>query len=382
MIPKKALPWILGSTAVLGLAAAALFLIPEKLPLGAQPASPQPASAKEETELQPQQQTLPDGLYAELETNRGTILCRLYYQKAPLPVTNFAGLASGQLETSQGPAQGEPFYDGLTFHRVIDDFMIQGGCPQGNGRGGPGYRFPDQIHPSLRHDSPGILSMANSGPDTNGSQFFITHKATPWLDGKHAVFGKVVRGMETVNAIQQGDTLQTVRILARGSQAREFTYSQEDMDTRILEVREAAAAAQSQKKKALQRTIEAGYPGAQKTAAGIYYVIQEEGSGPTPEPGNTARVHYSLRLYSPAKPLLEGPVIDSSRKRGEPLAFPVGRGRVIEGWDRMVLSMRQGEKRLAVIPPSMAYGEQGAGNGVIPPNAYLVFTMELMGFSQ
>ena len=153
-------------------------------------------------------QELPDGLYAEIETSKGSIVLFLEYKKVPMAVANFVGLAEGSIEFEN--RSGKRFYDGLTFHRVIDDFMIQGGDPFGNGQGGPGYAFPDEFHISLRHEGPGILSMANSGPNTNGSQFFITHKATPWLDGKHAVFGHVVRGQEVVNAIRPGDVIDRI----------------------------------------------------------------------------------------------------------------------------------------------------------------------------
>ena len=137
---------------------------------------------------------------ATIETDRGTITLELYDEKVPRTVANFEKLA------------GEGFYDSLVFHRVIDNFMIQGGCPQGTGTGGPGYRFEDEFHPDLKHDGPGVLSMANAGPDTNGSQFFITHVATPWLDGKHSVFGRVVEGQEVVDAIRQGDVMREVSV--------------------------------------------------------------------------------------------------------------------------------------------------------------------------
>ncbi|MFQ5695204.1 MAG: peptidylprolyl isomerase [Terriglobia bacterium] len=146
------------------------------------------------------------GLYATLETSMGQITCRLFEDKAPKTVENFAGLAQGQREFADA-ASGEqvkrPFYDGLRFHRVIPQFMIQGGCPRGDGTGGPGYEFADEFHPSLKHDRPGLLSMANAGPNTNGSQFFLTVAATPWLDNRHSIFGEVVEGREVAVAISE-----------------------------------------------------------------------------------------------------------------------------------------------------------------------------------
>jgi peptidylprolyl isomerase len=177
---------------------------------------------------------LDPGIYARLETTRSapgggnTILVQLHYQRTPMTVINFVGLAEGTISHNRG--DGVRFYDGVTFHRVIDDFMIQGGDPQGTGRGGPGYRFPDEFHPDLRHSGPGILSMANAGPGTNGSQFFITHVATPWLDGRHTVFGEVVTGQEVVDAIRQGDGIRRVEIVRVGEAARNFRTDQAAFD--------------------------------------------------------------------------------------------------------------------------------------------------------
>ncbi len=175
---------------------------------------------------------LPDGVYAEMETSKGKILLQLEFEKTPLTVANFVGLAEGTKYYSKHgeppTKQDKPFYDGLTFHRVIPDFMIQGGDPLGNGTGGPGYSFRNEIVPSLRHNDKGILSMANAGPDTNGSQFFITHKDTPWLDGKHTVFGHVVQGQDVVNNIVRGDTIVKVKILRIGEKAKAFKGDEAD----------------------------------------------------------------------------------------------------------------------------------------------------------
>ena len=185
-----------------------------------------------------------DGVFAIMETSKGDIVLELHYKETPLTVTNFVGLAEGTLDA----AKGKPFYDGLKFHRVISDFMIQGGDPKGNGTGGPGYRFEDEIVDSLKHDGPGVLSMANAGAGTNGSQFFITHVETPWLDGKHTVFGRVVEGQDVVNKIAQGDTIKKVTIVRQGEEAKFFTATQADFDG----LREAVAKANAEKKTAEQ----------------------------------------------------------------------------------------------------------------------------------
>lgn len=178
---------------------------------------------------------LVEGLYAKFITSRGDILIRLEFEKTPLTVVNFVALAEGTKDSNRG--KGVRFYDGLTFHRVIPDFMIQGGDPSGNGTGGPGYRFSDEFDPKLKHDGPGILSMANAGPGTNGSQFFITHVPTPWLDGKHTVFGRVVEGQSVVNSIKQGDIIKSIEIIRLGRKAKAFQSDQAAFTTLLEKAR-------------------------------------------------------------------------------------------------------------------------------------------------
>lgn len=316
---------------------------------------------------------LKDGLYAKFDTAKGEIICLLEFEKTPLTVANFVGLTEGTKELGGGSGkQGTKFYDGLTFHRVIPDFMIQGGCPLGTGTGGPGYTFPDEIDPSLKHSEPGILSMANAGPGTNGSQFFITHVPTPWLDGKHTVFGHVISGQDVVDKIAGNDKLNSVEIIRVGAKAEAFKSDQAAFDE-LLSTMEAR---EQEKAKAAQETslkaIKDQFPDAISTPSGLQYVVVAEGSGEaTPGKGTMVKAHYTGKL-------LDGTKFDSSYDRGQPISFPVGEGRVIKGWDEAFLSMKKGEKRVLIIPSDLGYGP--AGRGPIPPNATMVFDVELVDF--
>ncbi|MFD2542060.1 peptidylprolyl isomerase [Lacinutrix gracilariae] len=305
-----------------------------------------------------------DGLYAKFNTTKGEILVALEYQKTPGTVGNFVALAEGNLENEVKP-QGTPYYDGLKFHRVIPDFMIQGGCPQGTGTGNPGYKFDDEFHPELKHDAPGILSMANAGPGTNGSQFFITHVETPWLDNNHTVFGKVVEGQDVVDAIAQGDEITTLEIVRVGADAEGFNAVEA---FRTFEgSREKRLAVEKAAQEAALDKIAAGF---NKTDSGLRYQILQEGTGAKAEKGKTVSVHYKGQLA-------DGTVFDSSYKRKEPIEFPLGVGQVISGWDEGVQLLKIGDKARFVIPSHLGYGSRGAG-GVIPPDATLIFDVELM----
>ncbi|WP_319588325.1 peptidylprolyl isomerase [uncultured Desulfobulbus sp.] len=329
--------------------------------------SGQPASSAEEKKMK-------DGLYAKITTAKGDILLKLFYNKTPLTVINFAGLAEGTLHLGgSGKPTGTPFYNGLTFHRVIANFMIQGGCPLGTGTGGPGYTFPDEFDPSLRHDGPGILSMANSGPATNGSQFFITHGATPHLDDKHTVFGRVVEGQDVVNKIDKGDAIKEIAIIRVGKEAEAFKINQAAFDAALAAIKERESGAVKAQQEKIKKMIKEQWPKAVRSDSGLYYQVEQKGEGKAPATGTTIKVHYTGRL------LLGNRKFDSSYDRSEPIAFPVGAGRVIRGWDEALSQMTKGEKRTLIIPPELAYGEKGAG-GVIPPNAWLVFDVELVSF--
>lgn len=305
-----------------------------------------------------------NGIYAKFNTPKGSILVKLTHDKTPGTVGNFVGLAEGNLENDAKP-QGKPYYNGLKFHRVIPDFMIQGGCPQGTGVGGPGYQFDDEFHSELKHDKPGVLSMANAGPGTNGSQFFITHVETSWLDNKHTVFGHVVEGQDVVDAVAQGDVIESLEIVRVGDEAKNWNAIEA---FRTFEgSREKRLAEAQQRAEEEMEKLAAGFD---KTDSGLRYKIIQKGSGKKAEKGKTVSVHYTGSLDN-------GQVFDSSYKRKEPIDFPLGMGHVISGWDEGIALLQVGDKARFVIPSHLGYGSRGAG-GVIPPDATLIFDVELM----
>ncbi len=329
--------------------------------------------------------TAPPGLYAVLETSLGTVVCALEFEKTPVTVGNFVGLAEGRIQFLEPRTQewvSRPYYDGMKFHRVVKDFVIQGGDPLADGTGGPGYVFIDEFHRELRHDRPGVLSMANSGPGTNGSQFFITLAKLSYLDGRHTVFGHVVHGMDVLQRIASQPmtgndqsapvvevVLRKVSVIRRGAAAASYdpvaAFERQD---EIMAEREV----QRQVQAALFRAaLDKEMVHAQATANGVQYVVRSEGQGVLPEGGDQVLVHYVGYLE-------DGTKFDSSYDRGQPFQFPVGQGRVIPGLDEICGTMRPGEKRRVVVPAGMAYGDHGAKKFGIPPKANLIFDVELI----
>ncbi|MBT7319885.1 MAG: peptidylprolyl isomerase [Flavobacteriaceae bacterium] len=305
-----------------------------------------------------------EGIYAKIKTNQGDILLTLHYKKTPGTVANFVGLSDGKIDNSF-KSKNEPFYDGIKFHRVIPDFMIQTGCPQGTGMGDPGYKFDDEFHPDLKHDKPGILSMANSGKATNGSQFFITHVPTQWLDNKHTVFGEVIEGQNVVDKIKQDDQINSIEIIREGSEAN--SWNALEVFNEFKSQKEKEISEIMQKNKQMIEEVSKGYL---ETDSGLRYTVLSKGNGDSPNKGELVKVHYKGQL-------LDETVFDSSYKRNEPIEFKVGIGQVIPGWDEGIMLLKKGDKARFVIPSNLAYGESGAG-GVIPPNSTLIFEVELL----
>ena len=309
---------------------------------------------------------LNEGIYAKLETSKGDIILELFFKQTPLTVSNFVALSEGNHPAADEQFSGKPYYDGLKFHRVIDNFMIQGGDPTGTGSGGPGFQFDDEFSEELKHTGPGILSMANAGPGTNGSQFFITHVESPWLYGKNYVFGIVNSGQDVVDNIAQDDLIESVKIIRIGKDAEGFDapkifedYIANKSQADILRAEEEA------------KLLDDLTSGMIETESGLKYKVSKIGSGPNAKIDDVLSVHYSLKL-------VDGSEIDSSFTRGEPIEFTCGVGQVIKGWDEAMQLLNKGSKATLVIPSELGYGTNGAGNGVIPPNATLIFEVELV----
>lgn len=344
---------------------------------------------------------LGDGLFADIQTNKGAIIVRLEYDKTPVTVANFVSLAEGTNPFVADEYKEKEYYDGLTFHRVMKDFMIQGGDPLGQGTGGPGYKFRDEFHDSLRHDKAGILSMANPGANANGSQFFITHKPTPWLDGKHSVFGEVVAGMAVVDSIANTPTgeanrpldpviMEEVEIVRNGNAARQFNAV--EVLTNYFAEEEAAAKRIIERKENFATTIEEQRKKADSLPSGLKYIVLQEGSGPKPKIGQKVMVDYAGWLK-------DGSLFDTSEAqiaeefgkyqeilrmhRGNLVAVPMDyspEARLIAGFKEGLMQMQVGDRYRFFIPPYLGYGAQGSGP--IPPNADLVFDIEIVRIAE
>jgi cyclophilin family peptidyl-prolyl cis-trans isomerase len=341
-----------------------------------------------------------EGIFATIATNKGNITLELFFTKTPITVANFISLAEGKNTfTTVEKLKGKPFYDGLKFHRVIKDFMIQGGDPDGNGSGGPGYAFKDEFNDS-KFDKAGILAMANSGPATNGSQFFITHKDTPWLNGKHTIFGQVTQGMEIVNAIAQDDVITKVTIIRKGDAAKKFDASKifsvyfnnkaEDQKKQAAIDAETKRVAQEKYVpviKAKQAYLTAEKAKATTTPSGLAYTIVNKGTGVKPVDKSTFYFHYAG--YFEDGTLFDSSYEDVCKTYGkfdpnraaqngyQPFPFEAGKkDGMIAGFIEGLSIMSYGEKIILYIPSNLAYGERGTG-GVIPPNATLIFELEM-----
>ena len=331
---------------------------------------------------------LESGLYADIQTNKGSILLKLAYEKAPITVANFVSLSEGKNSKVSEEFRSKKYYNGIRFHRVIADFMIQGGDPTGSGSGGPGYRFDDEFS-DLTHKGPGILSMANAGPGTNGSQFFITHKATPWLDGKHSVFGEVIKGQEVVDSIEQNDLIEDVIIIRKGKEARQFDAS--EVFTSYFDQRETIAKENELKLNAIKQQnllkFEVLKNKSTKTASGLLYQITSKGKGTPVKSTNNATVHYAV--YFTDGTLLEtskleiaevNDAVNMQRKNDNqynPIPARVGpEDAMIEGFKEGLRLLRMGDQAILFLPYDIAYGEKGVQG--IPPQSDLIFEVEIV----
>lgn len=322
---------------------------------------------------------LQDGVYAKMETSKGELIIQFFDQDAPVTVANFVGLAQGTIE-NKAKAKGVPYYDGIVFHRVIKNFMIQGGDPQGTGMGDPGYKFDDEKN-NLKHEGKGYLSMANSGPNTNGSQFFITEVPTPWLDGRHTIFGKVIKGEDVIDAIANSETgaqdipkeeikIVKVTVFTKGDAYEKYDAAKifNEGKAKIQENNKAYIAKQEAEAAKKLEDLKAGMTA---TVSGLLYKITKSNpEGKAPKAGDMVSVHYAGKLTN-------GQEFDNSFKRGEPIEIPIGVGQVIKGWDEGIQLLKEGEAATLLIPSELGYGTRGAG-GVIPPNAWLIFDVELV----
>ena len=331
----------------------------------------------------------PDGLFAELETSKGVIALQLEFEKTPMTVANFVGLAEGSIINSAFP-EGIPYFKGSEFHRVVPGHVIQAGAPAGEGKEGPGYTFPNEIHPDLIHNQAGMLGMANGGPHTNSSQFYITLGDRSYLDGDYTVFGRVVQGMEVVNSIVQGDVIHNIKITRIGKKAKQFKTDETAFRQLVSTAKERVI--RDEKRKAEEETthIQSHWPEAIDTENGWKYLIIQKGQGQKPSQGAKLKLRYSGKF------LLSGRTFFSTTDAGKPdgtppeeiFTFEIGKSSINHGLDLAVTQMLRGEKRIIILPAPWAYGTRGfyarekpgEKRFVISPNTTLVYEIELIDF--
>lgn len=340
---------------------------------------------------------LENGLYADLQTNKGDILVQLEYKKTPITVANFVSLAEGNNPYVSKEFKNKRFYDGIKFHRVVKDFMIQGGDPSGSGVGSPGYKFEDEFPQTadgklvLSHDDAGILSMANSGPNSNGSQFFITHKETQYLDGRHTVFGHVVIGQEVVDTIQQNDIIEKMEIIRVGKEAKEFDAPTE-FETYFKKIEEEKKLHEEKLKEAKANFLEfiiENEASATKLPSGLKIISIKSGGGGKPDFGSKVLVNYSGFLKN--GDLFDSNILDVVKlyEKYDPKRDKIGGynptpmdyssdAKLIAGFKEGLLQMKIGDKVLLIIPSHLGYGNQVIGNGLIPANSDLIFELEIV----
>lgn len=328
-----------------------------------------------------------DGLYAEAATNKGLIVLRLEFEKTPLAAANFVGLAEGTIANDAFPA-GTPFFDGTKWHRVVAGHVIQCGAPTGGKTSGPGYEFPNEIAPGLSHGREGILGMANSGPHTNSSQWYITLADRSYLDGNYTIFGEVVRGMDVVKSIVQGDEIRTLKIIRVGPAAESFRPTTESFKTLVAEAEVRVRREDAERKVREESLVAANWPRAAAGADGIKFVVLKEGTGQPAAAGSHIKASYT------GKCLLNGMTFISTVEDGKPYRgekpesfdFEVGRTKINPGLDKTLAQMKKGEKRLVIVPAEQAYGRngfyarqrEGEKRFVIAPFSLLVFEVEVL----
>ena len=347
---------------------------------------------------------LQDGLYAEIHTSKGTIVARLEPSKTPMTVANFVGLAEGTIANRAFDA-GTPYYDGSVFHRVVPGHVIQAGAPDPNRSTarGPGYTFPNEIHADLSHDHAGALGMANGGPHTNSAQFYITLGDRSYLDGDYIVFGEVVSGMDVVNAVEQGDVIESVRIVRVGAEAETFHPDTAAFENMVAAAQERVENDAIDRRRLEREYLELTFAGVRSVSeSGLQYIMQRRGAGPPTAAGDRLSVRYvatALR-YRGHMMGVEGPLFDavrfaSSAVDGTPqnsdlapnfFEYEVGSTAIVPGLDEAIADMLPGEQRIVIVPAELAYGRSGyygpdrAGEKrlVVPPSTIVVYGVEML----